>query len=39
MGINAGKAVEFLSAPVFDMRPEKLSVEDFISLPLLFGEL
>ena len=39
MGINAGKAVEFLSAPVFDMRPEKLSVEDFISLTLLFGEL
>ena len=39
MGINAGKAVEFLSAPVFDMRPEKLSVEDFISLTLLFEEL
>ena len=39
LGINAAKAAEFLSAPVFDLRPEKLSVEDFISLTRLLSEL
>ena len=27
----------FLSDPVFDLRPERLGVEDFISLTLLLG--
>ena len=39
LGINAAKASEFLSAPVFDLRPEKLSVEDFIALTRLLSEL
>ncbi|MBQ9887961.1 MAG: 16S rRNA (adenine(1518)-N(6)/adenine(1519)-N(6))-dimethyltransferase RsmA [Bacteroidales bacterium] len=39
LGINAAKAAELLSAPVFDLRPEKLSVEDFISLTRLLSEL
>lgn len=29
----------FVSAPVFDMRPEKLGVEDFISLTMRFSDI
>lgn len=36
--IAEGRREELLSAPIFDLRPERLSVEDFISLTnMLFG--
>ena len=36
-GWSQGRAADFLSAPVFELRPERLGVEDFISLTLLFS--
>lgn len=33
-GWSDGKTAEYLSSPVFDLRPERLSVEDFIELTL-----
>jgi 16S rRNA (adenine1518-N6/adenine1519-N6)-dimethyltransferase len=38
-GGDAGAASAFLSGKIFDLRPERLSVEDFISLTKLFGSI
>ena len=36
-GWTPEQTAEFLSNPVFELRPERLGVEDFISLTLLFS--
>lgn len=33
-GWDAGQLAEFISDPVFELRPERLGVEDFIGLTL-----
>lgn len=35
-GWSQGRAADFLSAPVFELRPERLGVEDFVALTNLF---
>ena len=37
-GWSSEKLAEFLSANIFDLRPEKLGVEDFIALTNLFQD-
>ena len=35
----SGRTAQFVSDPVFDLRPERLSVEDFIALTLKFRQI